>query len=132
MAAWAPELVWALSKRDKSVAPAGNRIKIPQIVQPVTQPLYPLLARVNAVYDFPTYPASPPKRNLMELGIVCTFSPAIVMNVICDFPLQPYQRKPHHTQRPRPHWAQRILSNICAVSCSTAIIKMCPYIRHRK
>ena len=87
-AAWAPVLVWTPFKREKSVAPAGNRTMIPQVGEPVTQPLYLSLARVNAVYNLPTYPESPPKRNLIELGIVFAFSPAIVTNVICDFPLR--------------------------------------------
>lgn len=103
-AAWTPELVWSLFKREKSVAPSRNRTVIPQVVQPVTQPLYPLLATVDAFYNFPTYPESPPIRNLMELGIVFDFSPAIVTNVICNFPLRPRRPLTQHTRRLRPHW----------------------------
>lgn len=131
-AAWTPELVWVLFKRERSVAPAGNRNMIPQVVQPVTQPLYPLLARVNAVHIFPTYPESPPKRNLIELGIVFAFSPAIVTNVICDFPLRPHQPLTQHIRRPLPHWHATFCPTAVLVSCSTAITNMCPHFRHRK
>jgi hypothetical protein len=36
---------------------------------------------------FSTYPASPPKRNLTEFGIVFGVSPAIATDVMCNFPL---------------------------------------------
>jgi hypothetical protein len=62
----------------------------------------------NVLLDihFPTYPASPPKRNLTELGIVFGFSPAIVMSAICNFPVLLLELLLHNftSHNPQPQW----------------------------